>query len=60
VFRRVPSEDLDDLVESLIAGWLDRRDDGQSFRDFCDQTSDDELGALAGREPARARGREAA
>ena len=60
VFRRVPSEDLDDLVESLIAGWLDRRDDGQSFRDFCDQTSDDELGALTGREPARARGREAA
>ena len=60
VFRRVPSEDLDDLVERLIAGWLARRTDEQAFRAFCDLTSDDELGALAGWEPARARGREAA
>jgi ferredoxin-nitrite reductase len=58
VFRRVPSEDLNDLVEGLIAGWLDRRIDDQGFREFCDDTSDDELGVLAGREPARSRGKE--
>ena len=30
----------------------------ESFRDFCDRTSDDELGSFAGREPARGRERE--
>jgi ferredoxin-nitrite reductase len=60
VFRRVPTEELDAAVQGLIAGWLDAREDGESFRAFCDRSSDDELGALAGREPARAREREAA
>jgi ferredoxin-nitrite reductase len=32
----------------------------ESFRAFCDRTSDDELGALAGREPARSREKAAA
>ena len=53
VFRRVPSEDLDEVVAGLVGGWLQRRRAGETFRDFCDRTSDEELGELAGREPAR-------
>ena len=56
VFRRVPSEELDAPVEGLIAGWLEQRRDGESFRSFCDRLRDDELGVLAGLEPARNRG----
>ena len=55
VFRRVPSEELDEPVTALIAGWLDQRSAGESFRSFCDRLRDDELGAIAGREPARSR-----
>jgi ferredoxin-nitrite reductase len=53
VFRRVPSGELDDLVSALVAGWLERRGDGESFRAFCDRLADAELGLLVGREPAR-------
>jgi ferredoxin-nitrite reductase len=61
VFRRVPTEELDELVGALVAGWLQRRVDGEDFRSFCDRVDDDELGRLAGREPAKARAeREAA
>jgi ferredoxin-nitrite reductase len=56
VFRRVPTEELDVTLEGLIQGWLDRRDDGESFRQFCDRASDDELSLLAGREAAQRRG----
>ena len=59
VFRRVPSEELDGAVEGLIQGWLDERRGEESFRAFCDRVSDDELGVLAGREPARSRDKEA-
>jgi ferredoxin-nitrite reductase len=55
VFRRVPTEELDGTVERLVEGWLAGRSDGEGFREFCDRKSDDELGALAGREPAGAR-----
>ncbi len=55
VFRRVPSEELNQTVEGLVAGWLERRAPGESFREFCDRASDDELGVFAGREPARSR-----
>jgi sulfite reductase beta subunit-like hemoprotein len=55
VFRRVPTEELDGTVERLLSGWLEARHDGEDFRAFCDRTSDDELGAIAGREPARSR-----
>ncbi len=55
VFRRVPTEELDDAVAGLISGWLDGRLDRESFRSFCDRHTDDELGALIGREPARSR-----
>ena len=60
VFRRVPTDDLDAAVEGLIQGWIDKRVNGESFHAFSDRLSDEELGALAGREPARAREREAA
>jgi ferredoxin-nitrite reductase len=60
VFRRVPTDELDATVEGLVAGWLAARRDEESFRTFCDRSTDDELGALAGREPARAREKEAA
>jgi ferredoxin-nitrite reductase len=60
VFRRVPSEELDAAVEGLVGGWLEQRRRGESFRSFCDRASDEELGALTGREPARAREKEAA
>jgi len=55
VFRRVPTEELDETVERLIAAWLEGRTDGESFRSYCDRTTDDELGVLIGREPARSR-----
>jgi sulfite reductase (ferredoxin) len=53
VFRRVPTEELDATVEGLVAGWLASRRPGESFRTFCDRCTDSELGAFAGREPAR-------
>ena len=60
VFRRVPTDELDDAVLGLVAGWVAGRVEGETFRSFCDRTPDDELGRLAGREPAVARQREAA
>ena len=58
VFKRVPTEELDDAVVGLVGGWVAGRGEGETFRTFCDRTSDDELGRLAGREP-KAREREA-
>jgi sulfite reductase beta subunit-like hemoprotein len=55
IFRRVPSDELDEAVVGLVTGWLDRRQGGESFRDFCDRTDDARLAALAGREAARAK-----
>jgi sulfite reductase beta subunit-like hemoprotein len=55
VFRRVPSEGLEAAVEGLIRGWLDGRDDGESFTDYQRRLSDGELGALALLQPARSR-----
>ena len=53
LFRRVPTDELDAAVEGLIAGWLDRREPGESFAAFTRRASDDELGELAGLEPAK-------
>jgi ferredoxin-nitrite reductase len=58
LFRRVPSEELDGTVAGLVQGWLDRGLAGESFTAFSRRLADDELGALAGREPAQARERE--
>ena len=43
------------MVERLIVGWLDRRRGSETFRSFCDRHTDEELGVLIGREPARSR-----
>jgi sulfite reductase beta subunit-like hemoprotein len=56
LFRRVPTEELDDTVVGLVEGWVDGRTDGESFRTWCDRTSNDELAQLVGRE-AYVRGR---
>ncbi|HET7572653.1 MAG TPA: nitrite/sulfite reductase [Gaiellaceae bacterium] len=58
LFRRVPSALLEPAVEGLVAGWLRERQDGESFGAFQRRLGDDELGALAGLEPARKRVRE--
>jgi sulfite reductase beta subunit-like hemoprotein len=55
LFRRVPTEELNAAVEGLVGGWLDGRVDGETFQAFCERLTDDELGGLAGREPARSR-----
>ena len=60
MFRRVPTEELDDAVVGLVGGWVAGRAEGETFRTFCDRTTDDELGQLAGREPARKKEKEAA
>jgi sulfite reductase beta subunit-like hemoprotein len=55
VFRRVPTEDLDVALEGLVGGWLRERAADETFRAFCDRLTNDELGALAGLEPAQTR-----
>jgi sulfite reductase (ferredoxin) len=58
LFRRVPSEELDNAVEGLVGGWIAGREQGESFAAFATRLDDEELGALAGLEPARRRERE--
>jgi sulfite reductase beta subunit-like hemoprotein len=58
VFKRVPTEELDDAVVGLVGGWVAERTEDETFRSFCDRTSDEELGRLAGREPATKREKE--
>jgi sulfite reductase beta subunit-like hemoprotein len=58
LFRRVPSERIEPAVEGLVRGWLDGRGEGETFTAFQRRLSDDELGALAGLEPAKKRVRE--
>jgi sulfite reductase beta subunit-like hemoprotein len=55
VFKRVPTEQLDEAVIGLVGGWVEGRADGETFRTFCDRLTDDDLGRLAGREPAKAK-----
>ena len=50
VFRRVPTEELDDTVVGLVGGWIAARAKEETFRSFCDRSTDDELALLAGRE----------
>jgi sulfite reductase beta subunit-like hemoprotein len=59
LFRRVASEGIEPAVEGMVRGWLAQREDNESFTAFQRRLSDDELGVLAGLEPARKRpGRE--
>jgi sulfite reductase beta subunit-like hemoprotein len=57
LFRRVPSEELDLAVEGLVGGWIGDRRDGESFAAFATRLTDEELGVLAGLEPAKKRER---
>ncbi len=53
LLRRVPTDDITDVIVRLLDGWLaDRAErngsgDGFTFRDFCDGRSDDDLRAIA-------------
>jgi ferredoxin-nitrite reductase len=58
LFRRVPTEELDAAVAGLVDGWIQGRLPAETFSEFSRRLDDDELGALAGLEPARARQRE--
>jgi len=58
LFRRIPTEELDVAVQGLVAGWLAGRRDGEGFASFAQRLTDEELGALAGLEPARSRARD--
>jgi sulfite reductase beta subunit-like hemoprotein len=60
LFRRVLSEELNQAVEGIVAGWLGSRKLGESFTAFTRRLTDQELGAFAGVEPAKAREKEAA
>ncbi len=60
LFRRVPTADLDVAVEGLVRGWLEGREEGESFTEFQRRATDEELGALAGLEPVVKRKREVA
>src|SRR5882672_3493158 len=58
LFRRVASDKLVDAVEGLVRGWIAQREENESFTDFQRRLSDDDLGILAGLEPAKKRTRE--
>jgi sulfite reductase beta subunit-like hemoprotein len=60
LFRRVPTEALDEAVTGLVGGWLEGRHQGETFAAFSTRLSDEELGALAGLDPAKSREREEA
>jgi ferredoxin-nitrite reductase len=60
LFRRVASEQLEAAVEGLVRGWLAGRNEGETFTDFQRRSTDDELGSIAGLEPAKKRVREEA
>jgi ferredoxin-nitrite reductase len=60
LFRRVASEQLETAVEGLVRGWLAGRVEGETFTDYQRRSTDDELGLLAGLEPAKKRVREEA
>ncbi len=55
VFRRVPSGELDEAVAGLVGGWIAQRKADEQFASFTHRLSDLDLGALAGREPAKAK-----
>jgi sulfite reductase beta subunit-like hemoprotein len=55
LFRRIPSEELDDAVVGLVGGWLEARLPEESFRAYTERAGDAELAAFAGRETAVAK-----
>jgi ferredoxin-nitrite reductase len=47
ILRRVPAGEAVDVVERLVAGWLEHRENGESFQAFARRTADEDLIALA-------------
>jgi len=47
VLRRVPADQVKYYVERLVRAFLERRQEGERFRDFCRRLSDEELTAIA-------------
>ncbi|WP_200926602.1 MoaD/ThiS family protein [Sphaerimonospora mesophila] len=51
LMRRVPTDEIDDVIERLVEGWLAERvargDAGYTFGDFASERSDEELIGLA-------------
>jgi len=52
LLRRVPTGEIDDVVDRLVSGWLEARTRqpdpaGYTLADFCDSRPDDELVAIA-------------
>ncbi|MGH9338042.1 MAG: nitrite/sulfite reductase [Acidobacteriota bacterium] len=43
VARRVPTDNLDIFVEGLVASYLQQRQDGETFQEFCLARSDEQL-----------------
>src|SRR4051812_31685575 len=39
LFRRIPTDELDSAVQGLIAGWLEKREEGEGFVSFARRTS---------------------
>jgi sulfite reductase beta subunit-like hemoprotein len=58
LFRRVASDRLEPAVEGIVRGWLAQREQDESFTAFQRRLSDEELGVLAGLDPAKKRVRE--
>jgi ferredoxin-nitrite reductase len=48
LFRRVPSEGMNEVVAGLVGGWIERRAPGESFPAFATRSTDEELAELAG------------
>jgi ferredoxin-nitrite reductase len=47
LLRRVPSEEVETYMERLVRSYLQGRQAGESFKDFCDRHTDEELIAMA-------------
>jgi sulfite reductase beta subunit-like hemoprotein len=58
LFRRVASDALEPAVEGIVRGWLTQREADETFTAFQRRLSDEDLGVLAGLEPAKKRSRE--
>jgi len=47
LIRRVPSPRVEATLDRLIGAWLDGKADGESFRDYCIRTPDEDLQSIA-------------
>lgn len=57
LLRRIPTDEVGDVLDRLVGAWLTERDEESAdssfvFGDFCDRHTDEELLAIASGEPA--------